>query len=124
MFSCRVHNSISVTLVPKFPSANHINLYLDKKASQNSWATVYNMHIMKYTSIGVFCFYNWDSVTNTVIYDTCFDDPSTAITKVILAIKNVLNALLEAVDIIAAVAIIAIMIVTLMAVLTGLAVFV
>jgi hypothetical protein len=99
-------------------------LYLDQKAPQNSWATVYNMHIVKYTSTGVFCFYNWDSVTNTVIYDTCFDDPSTTITKVILAIKNVLNALLEAVEIIVAVAIIVVMIVALTAVLIGLAVFV
>src|SRR4051794_1430052 len=65
---------------PKFPYANHVNFHVDKQAPKNSYTQVVNLHMVKYTTTdGKFCFYAWDSVTGTTVFDNCFDDFSTAI---------------------------------------------
>lgn len=106
---------------PKFPNANHVNFHVDKQAPRNSWDQVVNMHIVKYTLSGQSCLYAWDSVTKDIVFDSCFDDFSTAITEAVDAVKNFVDALLQAADIVAAVAIIAALVVALLAALTSLA---
>ena len=53
------------------------------------------------------CLYAWDSVTDKTVFDSCFDDFSTAVVEAVNAIKNFVDALLQAADFIAAIAVIA-----------------
>src|SRR5271169_4568694 len=107
---------------PKFPYANHVNFHVDKQAPKNSYVPVVNLHIVKYSSSGKVCLYAWDSVTKTTIFDSCFDDFSTAIAEGVAAAKNFVDALLRAADFIAAIAILAALVIALSAVLTSLGV--
>jgi hypothetical protein len=106
---------------PKFPNANHVNFHVDKQAPRNSYTPVVNLHIVKYISSGKTCLYAWDSVTRTTVFDSCFDDFSSAVTECVAAVKNFVDALLKVADIVAAVAIIAALVVALAAAFTSLA---
>jgi hypothetical protein len=105
---------------PRFPNANHVNFHVDKKGAKNKWVEVVNMHIVKYTRGGKFCLYSWDSVTNKVVFDNCFDSFLPAIKKCVEAIKNFVDTLLKNANWIASIAIIAALVVVLVAALTSL----
>ena len=81
---------------PKFPDANHVNFHVDKSGPRNSWDSVVNLHIVKYSQGGEKeCLYIWDSVTDTVVFDECFDHFTTAIEKSVEAVKNFVDTLLK-----------------------------
>lgn len=105
---------------PKFPDANHVNFHVDKQAPKNTYTSVVNLHIVKYTSHGKFCLYAWDSVTKKTVFDSCFDDIFTAIAECVSAAKNFVDDLLRNADFFAAIFIIAALIVALTAALTSL----
>jgi hypothetical protein len=105
---------------PKFPNANHVNFHVDKQARTHSFTSVVNLHIVKPTSHEKFCLYAWDSVTSKTVFDNCFHDWGIAITECIIAVKNFVDALLQAADFTAAVVVIAALVVALGAALTSL----
>ena len=94
---------------PKFPWASHVNFHVDKKGPppRYTYVPVVNLHIVKYTPNGKVCLYVWDSESQTTVFDSCFDDFSTAVAEGVSAAKNFVDALLNAADFVAAVAIIA-----------------
>src|SRR5205823_1424923 len=93
---------------PKFPNTNHVNFHVDKKSDDPgaTYVEVVNMHIVRYSSDGVnTCLYAWDSVTGTTVFDSCFDDWSTALKECVDAIKGFVDTLLKNADVIASIAI-------------------
>ena len=64
------------------------------------------MHIVEYSSDGVnTCLYAWDSVTHQTVFDSCFDDWTTALQECVDAIKSFVDTLLKNADAIASIAI-------------------
>jgi hypothetical protein len=95
---------------PKFPNANHVNFHVDRNLgdARNTYVEVVNMHMVKYSSTGSnTCLYAWDSVTRTTVFDSCFDDWTTAAGEGVSAIKGFVDTLLKNADLIASIAILA-----------------
>lgn len=82
-----------------------------------------NLHIVKYENAEASqCLYAWDSVTDTVVFDSCFDDFTDAIPEAVGAIKDFVYDLLKEADFIAGVIIIGALVVALAACLASLGV--
>ena len=111
---------------PKFQTAPHVNFHVDRQrpAPYNDYKPVVNMHIVRYQQGESSCLYVWDSVTDTTVFDSCFDDYSTALSDGVDAIKNFVDSLLRNADTIASIAIIAALVVALAAAIAGLGVVV
>jgi hypothetical protein len=109
---------------PKFPSAEHVNLHVDRKAPRNTYVEVVNLHIVNYSHAGKFCLYVWDSVSKKTVFDSCFDALTHAATEGVKAIKNFIGSLLKAADFFAAILIIAALGVALAAAIASLGVVV
>ncbi|KAG8533260.1 uncharacterized protein KY384_002043 [Bacidia gigantensis] len=128
---------------PKFPNANHVNFHVDRQdpGPRGTYTAVVNMHIVKYSRSGLgggggswkreqlakrdgeLCLYAWDSVTDTVVYDNCFDDDiMDAIGEAVGAIKDFVDELLRNADTIAYLVIIAALTAALIAAISSLAV--
>ena len=109
---------------PKFPNANHVNFHVDKKEDgdpRQTYNPVVNMHIVKYENgEGSQCLYIWESQTDSVVFDSCFDDFTDAIQEGVSAVKEFVDDLLKEADFIASFAIIAALVVALVAALTTL----
>ena len=108
---------------PKFPDATHVNFHVDKQdpRPRGTYSEVVNLHIVKYENVeGSQCLYAWDSVTDTVVFDSCFDDFTDAIPEAVGAIKDFVYDLLKEADFIAGVIIIGALVVALAACLASL----
>lgn len=108
---------------PKFPDATHVNFDVDKQdpGPRGTYSKVVNLHIVKYENVeGSQCLYAWDSVTDTMVFDPCFDDFTDAIPEAVGAIKDFVYILLKEADFIAGVIIIGALVVALAACLASL----
>ena len=81
-----------------------------------------NMHIVKYENAdGSQCLYIWESQTDSVVFDSCFDDFSDAMSQGVQAVKDFVDGLLQNADAVASIAVIGALVVALVAALTSLA---
>jgi hypothetical protein len=105
---------------PKFPSANHVNFHVDRKAPKNTYKPVVNLHMVKYSRAKQQCLYAWDSVTGKVVFDSCFDNFGEAIKEGVKAAKGFVEELLKAANWLASFVIIAALVIALGIALTSL----
>ena len=75
---------------PKFATAPHINVHVDRKAG-SGYKQVVNLYVVKYTKARRQCLYMWDSKSRKTVFDKCFDDFGDAAREAVETAKQVVD---------------------------------
>ena len=90
---------------PKVGNANHVNLHVTKSNGKD----VINYHISKYNSGGKTCVYVWDSVSESVIIDNCFNNLRDSAASIASAVYRTVGPLMKDASLIAKIGLVAIL---------------
>lgn len=73
---------------PKFQNALHTNVRVNQNGPKNGHTDRINLHVVPYTHGSQRCWYIYDSISKTVILDTCLDDWGKALVEAENAANN------------------------------------
>lgn len=90
---------------PKVGNVNHVNLHVTKSGGKD----VINYHITKYSSGGRICVYVWDSVSKSVIIDSCFNNFRDSAASIANAVYKTVGPLMKDASLIAKIGLVAIL---------------
>lgn len=85
---------------PKFNTAPHINVHVDRKVGR-VYKEVVNLHVVKYTRARRQCLYIWDSKSRKTILDKCFDSFKDAAKEAVETVKDVVDVAMDGVAFVA-----------------------